>query len=108
MRVTRALILLLGALAVLALGGVGGYAPPAMAATPCHGEVTPHASHDGGQAPAEKPMKVMGCCVACVAAALPRPTEAARVARPEDRPVAGRSAVLTGRRPTPEPAPPRG
>lgn len=105
---TRALILLLGVLAVLALGGVGGSAPPAMAAAACHGEASPHPARDGGQAPAEKPMKVMGCCVACVAAALPRPAEAPRASRIEDRPVAGPSTILTGRRPTPEPAPPRG
>ncbi|NBB65324.1 hypothetical protein GVN18_39355 [Pseudomonas sp. ODNR1LW] len=70
MKIVSSLLLLIGALAVLSLGALGVSASPAAASAPC--DETRHAAPD--QTPDQpvkapgKTMKVMACCVACVAA----------------------------------------
>ena len=108
MRALHAMILLLGALAVLMTGAAPGAAlAEASSAPPCH-EAAAH--HGGAETPApapDKPMKAMECCVACVAApSLLRP-EPRRVAAPPPSVIAVPATLPAGERPAPEPHPPR-
>ncbi|VXB50743.1 hypothetical protein [Brevundimonas sp. G8] len=103
MKILQSLLLLIGALAVLALGTVGASASPA--AAPCHetSQTMP------GEAPSHVPkaMKAMICCVACVATPTldPAPLSGLKVSP------ARLAAVLidmpAGRLLSPEPGPPR-
>lgn len=108
MVILRTLLMLCGALAVLTLGALpaaaSGPVPP-----PCHemsGMI--HGVPDGVPTKApDKPMKVMGCCIICVAASLPSPISpaAAPLAGAAHRPLT--AARLTGHSPAPEHGPPR-
>ena len=102
----RILSIHFGALAVLWIGAAGA---PAMAANdtdhPCHDMAA--GSDTDQKTPASGQMKAMGCCVACVAVALPQP-----VARPAMSPSPAthpsRPGLLPGgERPAPEHGPPR-
>lgn len=104
MAFARTLFMLLGALGVLLLGAVA----PALADSappPCHEMAAPE---QGDTAPRpDKPMKSMGCCVACIAAPAITPPDRSGVAM---RPVSlapASSALPVGRRLTPETGPPR-
>lgn len=103
MALFRTLSMLFGALAVLWLGALSGPAPAAAEPAPCHAM-----SHGEAPAPSpDKPIKAMGCCVACVAAPLPQPPvrAAARALAPDRTPRL--TALPVGRTPAPEPGPPR-
>lgn len=99
-------MLLAGTLAVLWLGGISMQAVADTPPPPCHeamaGLDTPAQPH---HAP-DKPMKSMGCCIACVTALdLPvvrsmKPPTAAPVSDHAD-------ALPTGRSPAPEHGPPK-
>ncbi|MDY6923261.1 MAG: hypothetical protein SWI22_04785 [Pseudomonadota bacterium] len=108
MRALHAMMMLLGALAVLWTGGApAGALADAASAPPCHETATPA---DGEQRPSRDPgkgMTAMQCCVACVAAPTLRPPTRARLAAP--RPVVSSPLVAlpSGERPAPEPHPPR-
>ena len=100
----RTLSMLLGALAVLWLGAVP---MPATSAEvpPCHEMTIEH-----GETPApspDKPMQVMGCCVACVVAPLPQPPVRAVVRPPAPGHAARLQTLPVGQIPSPEPGPPR-
>lgn len=98
--------MLLGALAVLWLGAVPMPAASAEA-PPCHEMTMGHGAMPDAPAPSpEKPMKVMGCCIACVAASLPQPVRTA-VRAPAPVLTVGPQTLPVGRTPTPEPGPPR-
>ena len=108
MRALSALMMLLGALAVLVTA-----AAPASARTdapsppPCH-EATMH--HGGAETPSPAPdtaMKAMDCCVACVTTPSLRSPERARPAAPQPATSAPLAAMPAGERPAPEPHPPR-
>lgn len=107
MRAFHAMLMLLGALAVL----LTGIAPASVLADagspPCHeatmrpdGAGTP-SSHSG------KAMPAMHCCVACVAAPTLKPPARARLRAPGPAVVAPLLALPSGERPAPEPHPPR-
>lgn len=98
MGLMRTWLLLLGALAVLALG-----AAPAVAEAPppCHGT-----SHEAPATP-DKPVKAMSCCAACVAAPLPQPPIRVSVRAPAPASAVGPQTLPVGRTPAPEPGPPR-
>ncbi len=100
----RTLLLVMGTLATLSLGAAGASAAPRQA-PPCHemGGTTPVSDH---HTPA-KAMKAMACCAACVVAPAPEtPTDGkATLSRASVAPAP--TLALPGRRPTPEPAPPR-
>jgi hypothetical protein len=104
-KIVSSLLLLIGALAVLTLGALGVGAGPAMAEPPCHemGHATPDPS---GKAP-DKAMKAMACCVACVAAPTIPPAARPQTAAAPLRLTAVSPALPSGRRPSPEPGPPR-
>lgn len=107
MAVFRTLTLLLGALAVLTLGALSAPAPAYAAMPPCHAE-TGHgqdAPADGG-AP-DKPMKPMGCCVACVATTAPEPPLKAGLILPAPPRAAPPPPMPLGETLSPEPHPPR-
>ena len=108
MRAVQALMMLLGALAVLMTGVAPASArPDAASPPPCHEMAAPAAETEAPAPAPGKAVKAMDCCVACVTApALPAP-ERARVAAP--RPVAAiaPAALPAGERPAPEPHPPR-
>ena len=101
MVVVRTLLILLGALAVLTLGATPMTA--AAEAPPCHSQ-----DHQPpADQPASKALKIMACCVACVAAprieppSLPAaPAPAASAARPP-------APALAGLTPSPAHGPPR-
>lgn len=105
MRALQILLTLFGALALLSLGAVGASASPAT--PPCH-QTAGMADHGPAQTPQQtKALKVMGCCVACVATPLFQPS-------PQTRPVVTTDPIrpsalpsLTGRAPSPELDPPR-
>ncbi|WP_428155244.1 hypothetical protein [Brevundimonas sp.] len=103
MKILQSLLLLIGALAVLALGTVGASASPA--AAPCHETGQPMPEEAPSHAP--KAMKAMICCVACVATPTldPAPLSGLKVSP------ARLAAVLidmpAGRLLSPEPGPPR-
>lgn len=105
MRALQALMMLLGALAVLMTGAV-----PASAAAdtpPCH-EATPHHARMESPAPApDKAMKAMDCCVAWVTAPSLLQPEQPRAKAPAPTLVAAPAALPLGERPAPEPHPPR-
>ena len=103
MAILRTLSLLLGALAVLTLGALAAPAPASAETAPCH-------SMTHGEAPApspDKPMKAMGCCLACVAAPLPQPPVRAAVRAPAPDRTPRLTMLPAGRSPAPEPGPPR-
>lgn len=103
MPMLRAMVLMLGVLAVLALGGLGASAmaddgaPP-----PCHDAPTdPAADHDPAKA-----STVMACCIACVTT--PTPAPSGEVVLIHDALPSPSSALeRTGRDLSPEPGPPR-
>ena len=108
MRAVQALMMLLGALAVLMTGAVPASAgtdapssPPCHEATMLHhGAETPSPAHD-------KAMKAMDCCVACVATPTLRSPERTRMVAPQPAVAAPLAALPAGERPAPEPHPPR-
>jgi len=108
MRAFHALVMMLGALAVLTIGALPASAlTDASSAPPCH-ETMIH--HSGAETPSSAPgkaMKVMDCCVACVAAPTLRAPDRARVAAPRPPVVTRPAALPAGERPAPEPHPPR-
>jgi hypothetical protein len=108
MRALHALMMLLGALAVLTVGAVPASARGDVAsAPPCH-ETTMH--HDGAGTPSpapEKAMKTMACCVACVTMPSVLPPEQPRAIAPAPAVIAAPAALPAGERPAPEPHPPR-
>lgn len=108
MRALHALIMLLGALAVLMTGAVpSSAATDAPSTPPCHQTASHHA---GSEAPAPGPgkaMKAMDCCVACVGAPALTPPGRARLAAPPPSVAMTPGSVPTGERPAPEPHPPR-
>jgi L-amino acid N-acyltransferase YncA len=105
MVILRTLLMLAGALAVLTLGALPAAAGPAT--PPCH-DMSGQMHH--GDQPAQTPskaIKVMACCVMCVAApALPpiQPAAAPSAARDHH---ASPAARMTGCGPAPEHGPPR-
>lgn len=104
MRALQAVLLLLGALAVLTIG-----VAPSVAATKapaCHDMSAQHGSGSPA-APGDKAVKAMNCCIACVAApSLRAPERAAPVApRPAHFLLPG--DLPLGEHPAPEPGPPR-
>ena len=105
MVILRTLLMLAGALAVLTLGALPAAAGPA--APPCH-EMSGQMHH--GDAPAQTPtkaIKVMACCVMCVAAPAIPPVQpaASALAVSDHHPLP--ATRLTGRGPAPEHGPPR-
>lgn len=109
MRALHALIMLLGALAVLMIGAVPASAAVADAPStpPCHQTAT---HHGGSETPAPMPgeaAKAMDCCVACVGAPALTPPGRARVAAPPPSVAMTPGSLPTGERPAPEPHPPR-
>jgi hypothetical protein len=108
-KIVSSLLLLIGALAVLTLGAFGVSASPAMAETPCHemGQATPDPSGKAPDKAPDKAMKAMACCVACVAAPTIPPAARPQTAAAPLRLTAVSPALPSGRRPSPEPGPPR-
>ena len=107
MRTVQALMMLLGALAVL----MTGVAPASALADhssspPCHQAATHHGAGTPTPDPGEA-MKAMDCCVSCVAAPGLRPPERARVTSPRPAAAAPPVAMPRGELPSPEPHPPR-
>ena len=104
MRALQAMIMLLGALAVLMAGAVPASAAPT---PPCH-EATAH--HAGMEAPGSTPdkvMKAMDCCVGWVTAPSLLQPEQPRAKAPAPTLIAAPAALLPGERPAPDPHPPR-
>jgi|SRR5215217_2120743 len=102
MVVLRTLTLLLGALAVLTLGALSG---PASADAPmpsCH-----EMEHRQDAPAPDKPMKTMGCCVACVTAVAPEPPIRGGASLPSPSRIAARFLMPVGESLSPEPHPPR-
>lgn len=106
MALIRTLSMLLGALAVLWLGAVSGPAPAQAATPPCHEMTMDHGAPADAPSP-DKPMKTMGCCVACVATPMPQPPVRAAVRAPAPVLAIGPQTLPVGRSPAPEPGPPR-
>ena len=108
MTALRTLILLFGAFAVLTLGALATPGSAAASAPPCHemshGQPAP-ASQDAPSP--DKPMKPMGCCVACVTAVAPEPPLRAAVALPTPPRSAAPPPMPIGQTLSPEPHPPR-
>lgn len=104
----QSLLLLIGALSVLALGAVGASASPAIA-VPCHqtGHETGQSSPDQAPNHAPKAMKAMICCVACVATSTLDPAPLSGPAPSPSRIAAGPAALPVGQLLSPEPGPPR-
>ncbi|WP_313443974.1 hypothetical protein [Brevundimonas sp.] len=104
MKTVQSLLLLIGALSVLALGAVGASASPTTAA-PCHetGQSSPE------QIPnhAAKAMKAMICCVACVAVPTLDPAPVSGPTLSPSRIAAVPAALPVGQLLSPEPGPPR-
>lgn len=108
MVILRTLMMLAGALAVLTLGALPASAS-GPATPPCH--ETPAVPHHGDaptqqQAPT-KAIKVMACCVMCVAAPTVPPVQPAATPMDARDPHPLPAARLTGRGPAPEHGPPR-
>jgi hypothetical protein len=99
-RALQFLLTLFGALAVLTLGALPAGAAPSM--PPCHEMGGPPAHN----AP-DKPVKVMGCCVVCVAAPIAPPVDGTPVPPPLARVVPEPMGLPAGLTPAPEPGPPR-
>jgi len=108
MRAFHAMLMLLGALAVLLTGTAPVSAlADAGSPPPCHEAVT---HHDGAETPSPdtgKAMNTMHCCVACVAAPAHKPPARARLRAPGPAVVTPLLALPSGERPAPEPHPPR-
>lgn len=108
MRALHAMMLLLGALAVLMTGAAPATTlAEVSSAPPCHEAV---AHHIGAETPSPAPgktMKAMDCCVACVGAPALQPPPRARLAAPPPAAAVPPMAVPAGERPAPEPHPPR-
>ncbi|WP_269219141.1 hypothetical protein [Brevundimonas vesicularis] len=104
----QSLLLLIGALSVLALGTVGASASPANAA-PCHetGHETGQSSPEQTPSHAPKAMKAMVCCVACVAAPTLDSAPISALTLSPARVAAVPAALPAGRLLSPEPGPPR-
>ena len=104
----QSLLLLIGALSVLALGAVGASASPATAA-PCHetGHETGQSSPDQIPNHAPKAMKAMICCVACVAVPTLDPAPVSGPTLSLSRIAAVPAALPVGQLLSPEPGPPR-
>ncbi|MEH6664583.1 MAG: hypothetical protein V7678_07005 [Brevundimonas sp.] len=103
MPMLRAMVLMLGVLAVLALGGLGASAMADDGATPpCHeAPMDPAGDHE----PA-KGSPAMACCIACVTTPTPAPAgDAVFVHDALPSPCA--AIERTGRDLSPEPGPPR-
>lgn len=97
----RTLLILFGALAVLTLGAT----PMATAAEapPCHSQ-----EHQAPtDQPASKALKVMNCCVACVAAPRPEPAAGPVTFTPPAATYHVPASTLTGLSPSPAHGPPR-
>lgn len=101
MAAVRTLMILLGALAVLTLGATP---MAAMAESPCHAQQHQQAP---GEAPASKALKLMNCCVACVAAPRIEPPSTPDAALAAASVFADTSPVLCGLTPRPAHGPPR-
>ncbi|QYF87941.1 hypothetical protein [Brevundimonas sp. PAMC22021] len=107
MKIVRIILMLMGVASVLSLGAVAASAAP-VSEPPCHQTEGAAPHHPGGPASeAPRSMKVMGCCVACIAAS---PISAAS----PDQVTTGSAStgvVLTilpsGRSPAPAVGPPR-
>ncbi|MDO9608669.1 MAG: hypothetical protein Q7J26_09105, partial [Brevundimonas sp.] len=92
MRALQAMVMLLGALAVLMTSAVPAMAMPGDASPPpCHEKAAAHGEASSPSTDSGKAMKAMDCCVACVAAPVLHPPARCRVAAP--RPMA--TASLT-------------
>ena len=107
MRLLRTLVMLLGALAVLATGFAPAAAAASEAPPPCH-DTASH--HQGPQTPSPDPAgqaQIPDCCVACIASPPLQPPARARLAAPRPATLTPRTAMLAGERPAPEPHPPR-
>ena len=108
MRAVQALMMLLGALAVLMIGAAPASArgdtssPP-----PCHETAMAHAGTRTPSPTPGKAMKSMDCCVACVATPTLRSPERARLNPPRPAAASAPAALRAGERPAPEPHPPR-
>jgi hypothetical protein len=107
-KIVQSLLLLIGALSVLALGAVGASASPA-AAAPCHetGHETGQSSPDQTPNHAPKAMKAMICCVACVATPTLDPAPMSGPTVSPSRVAAVPSTLPAGQLLSPEPGPPR-
>lgn len=101
----RTLTLLLGALAVLTLGALPAPASAA-AMPPCHETSSGHHAPADSPAP-EKPMKPMGCCVACVTTVAPEPPVRAGVVLPTAPRTLTAALLPVGEILSPDPHPPR-
>jgi len=100
--------MLLGALAVLWLGAVVAPAPASAETPPCHEMTMSHGMTPDAPAPSpDKPMKAMGCCVACVAAPVPQPPVRAAVRATAPVHSTRLQALPVGQTTAPEPGPPR-
>ena len=108
MRVVLALMMLLGALAVLMTAAAPASAWTDAASTPpCHEATTPHDGAGTHSPASDEAMAPMDCCIASVAApALPAP-ERARVMAPRPAVVDAPTVLPRGEQPAPEPHPPR-
>jgi len=104
MALARTFLFLLGALSVLLLGAVAP-GPAQAEPAPCH-----EMAGTGSETPApssERPIKSMGCCIACVAASIVTPPDATG---PALRPQSPQPAVRTlpsGLLVSPETGPPK-
>lgn len=100
--------MLLGALAVLMTGVVPALALPGDASPPpCHEMTAAHGEASSQSTDPGKAMKVMNCCVACVAAPVLHPPARGRLTTPRPMATAAPMALPSGERPSPEPHPPR-
>lgn len=108
MRALHAMMMLLGALAVLLTGTAPASAlADAGSPAPCH-ETAMHP--DGAGTPSSdsgKAMPAMHCCVGCMAAPALNPPARARLRAPRPLVAAPLLALPSGERPAPEPHPPR-
>jgi hypothetical protein len=104
MAFARTLLFLLGALSVLLLGAVAP-GPAQAEPAPCH-EMAGMSSETPAPS-SERPIKSMGCCIACIAASIVAPPDGAGpVLRPPSPQPAVR-ALPSGRRLSPETGPPK-
>lgn len=106
MAMARTLLLLIGVLAVLALGATA----PARAdsdARPCHEAASAHHQLPTPQAPGPGKAPAMACCTACVSTPAPAPDAPTLVAAPASKAFPLRPALPGGLSPAPEPGPPR-
>ncbi|NJC41938.1 hypothetical protein GGQ87_002233 [Brevundimonas alba] len=108
MRALQALMMLLGALAVLMTGALPASAGgAATSAPPCHQERSHRGAAETPSPASGKMMKAMDCCVGCVAAPQLRSPEPVRVVSPRPTKLPLPAAMPVGEQPAPEPHPPR-